>query len=287
MRWLLVMLLGGVVAVGQTPNSTPGSAPWYCYYTHNWYHCGHADERRPYRPVLDTVPAFATLAVSAETVQPFTWGQPAPIEERAATATPDYIERRVLRAGGRIDGALRISLAWSNYDDLDLHVLEPTGHEIYFDNKQSKKTGGKLDVDMNVDTPLDATRWIEFDPGAVPYVRGRSSRSPVENVIYPDISRMVEGIYLVKINSWRPREDKNVGFTVEVEFGGKIYTFTYRDPLAQCNTVDVASISYHNGVFEIQPTPIKKEDHACPTPTFISGSGWSVGNVVIINGSVR
>lgn len=37
----------------------------------------------------------------------------------------DSIKERVKQAGGNVDGELRISLSWFNFDDLDLHVIEP------------------------------------------------------------------------------------------------------------------------------------------------------------------
>lgn len=53
-----------------------------------------------------------------------------------------------LAAGGQTEGFLRCSLAWSNYDDLDLHVVEPNNLEIYYSNRIGR-SGGKLDVDEN------------------------------------------------------------------------------------------------------------------------------------------
>lgn len=43
-----------------------------------------------------------------------------------------------LAAGGQTEGFLRCSLAWSNYDDLDLHVVEPSYNEIYYSNRTGK-----------------------------------------------------------------------------------------------------------------------------------------------------
>lgn len=44
-------------------------------------------------------------------------------------------------------GALQINLAWNtNNTDIDLHVLDPSGTEIYYSNETSR-TGGQLDRD--------------------------------------------------------------------------------------------------------------------------------------------
>jgi uncharacterized protein YfaP (DUF2135 family) len=39
-------------------------------------------------------------------------------------------------------------IAWSNVNDLDLHVIEPSGEETSFSHRKSA-TGGELDVDIN------------------------------------------------------------------------------------------------------------------------------------------
>lgn len=59
-------------------------------------------------------------------------------------------QRRVREAGGK-EGEIQISLSWNNRNDLDLHVVDPKGEEIYFRHKKSN-SGGELDVDMNVRT---------------------------------------------------------------------------------------------------------------------------------------
>lgn len=61
----------------------------------------------------------------------------------------DSIKERVKQAGGRVDGELRVSLSWSNYDDLDIHVIEPNKNHIYYGNKgQRQQSSAMLDVDI-------------------------------------------------------------------------------------------------------------------------------------------
>ncbi len=118
----------------------------------------------------------------------------------------DSVKEKVKAAGGKVDGVLRVSLAWHNYDDLDLHLVEPSGYEIYYGNKYSvSPSGGKLDVDMNAG--------------------GGTTRQPVENICWSSLPKQ-EGKYRVVVNNFSHRESTNVGFEVEIEFDGELYHFT-------------------------------------------------------------
>ena len=48
----------------------------------------------------------------------------------------DSIKERVKQAGGSVTGDLCCRLSWKNFDDLDFHMCEPDGYEIYFANKR-------------------------------------------------------------------------------------------------------------------------------------------------------
>lgn len=142
----------------------------------------------------------------------FKWGNGFSWSYKDAVA--DSMKEKVKAAGGRVEGELRVSLEWYNYDDLDLHVVEPTGgttrfgrsSEIYFSNKRSEISGGTLDVDAN---------------GG-----GATTREPVENIIFPSAGKMQEGLYKVYVNQFHRRETIDTGFAVEVECQGELFTFT-------------------------------------------------------------
>jgi hypothetical protein len=136
----------------------------------------------------------------------------------------DSIKERVKKAGGRIDGDLRCSLSWFNYDDLDLHMEEPKGFKISYNNKISKQSGGQLDVDMNAGSG--------------------KTRNAVENIVYVDKNRMVEGNYILKVNNFCKRENIDGGFEVEIEFDGVINNFSYPKMVADKDTITVALIEY-------------------------------------------
>ena len=78
----------------------------------------------------------------------------------------DDIEERLEREGGKT-GEVQVSLAWDDYNDLDLHIFCPSGERIYFNNKTSE-CGGELDVDMNVrptsKNAVENVVWIEDAP---------------------------------------------------------------------------------------------------------------------------
>lgn len=115
----------------------------------------------------------------------------------------DSIKERVKQAGGKVDGELRISLSWHNFDDLDLHVVEPDHNEIYYRNKVNRSTGGQLDVDMNA--------------GA------GTTREPVENIIWPESRLMRAGMYQVIVHNFARREGTNSGYTLQIECRGEVY----------------------------------------------------------------
>lgn len=51
-------------------------------------------------------------------------------------------------------GKLHVSLSWDQENDVDLHLIEPNGEEIYFGNSYSNN-GGELDVDSNAACSID------------------------------------------------------------------------------------------------------------------------------------
>lgn len=116
----------------------------------------------------------------------------------------DSIKEKVKKAGGNVTNAkLRVSLAWFNYDDLDIHIYEPDGNHINFRNKC-----GKLDVDMNAGSG--------------------KTRTPVENVSWISVR---DGLYKVVVNQWSQRETNDVGCIVEIESNGQLSQLSYQKQL--------------------------------------------------------
>jgi hypothetical protein len=150
----------------------------------------------------------------------------------------DSIKERVKQAGGNVTGDLCCRLAWFNHDDLDFHMKEPGGYEIYFGTKYSvSPCGGKLDVDMNAGFG--------------------KTREPVENIFYENRHRMKEGIYKLQVHSYTKRESDNVGFEVEMDFMGTVQRFVYDRAVKYGDTITVIEFSYshRDGIKVIKSLP--------------------------------
>lgn len=150
----------------------------------------------------------------------------------------DSIKERVKAAGGNTVGDLCCRLAWYNYDDLDLHLKTPNGRVIYFGNRRIGH--GVLDVDMNVG--------------------GGTTREPVENIFYQNESNIPEGPYELMVNCWAKRESTNIGFDVEIDFKGEVYTYNNGSVLSSGDKIVVAKFTYSkkNGLTFAKPLNEKK-----------------------------
>ncbi|MAU75051.1 MAG: YfaP family protein [Candidatus Poseidoniaceae archaeon] len=117
----------------------------------------------------------------------------------------DDLDHRLEREGGK-SGSVQVSLAWDDYNDLDLHLFCPSGERIYFNNRNSE-CGGELDVDMNV-KPV--------------------SKTPVENVVWT--SNPPKGAYKVGVHFYKHhrkrKTKKSCKFRVRVSLYGKIQEYS-------------------------------------------------------------
>lgn len=143
----------------------------------------------------------------------------------------DSFKEKVKAAGGNVEGFMRCSLHWFNYDDLDVHVMEPSGNEIYYVNRRSYKTGGTLDVDMNAGSG--------------------KTRDAVENIVWTDRSNLTPGRYTVFVNQFNKRESIDVGFEFEIEVDGELHKFAY-DKVVKGN-VTVAYIDVSRNGITVSP----------------------------------
>jgi hypothetical protein len=67
-------------------------------------------------------------------------------------------------------GQVQVSVQWDGDSDVDLHVMDPNGDEVYWDNT-SVASGGQLDLDSNANCDLDHVRnenitWSKAPPAS-------------------------------------------------------------------------------------------------------------------------
>ena len=163
---------------------------------------------------------FVTLPTAAEEGGrlPFKWDNP--FAWSYAGGVTDSITERVKSAGGNVKALLRFSLAWTNTDDLDIHLrYRGAGgrqEQISFRNRTSGLSGlrGGLDVDMNV--------------------RGET-RLPVENIAF---TQLLPGTYAVSVNNFNRRENRDVGFTLQVADAAGLTNYAYPAAVAHKQTVE-------------------------------------------------
>lgn len=118
-------------------------------------------------------------------------------------ASGELAER--LRRENAGTGDVHVALMWHDTNDVDLHVITPSGEEIYYSHKKSR-CGGELDVDMNAGSRL--------------------SREPVENVFWP-VDGAPHGTYRVKIHMYKQREGAS-SYEVMTKVGGREQRFRGR-----------------------------------------------------------
>lgn len=139
-------------------------------------------------------------------------------------AADSSIKTRVSKAGGNVSAPLRVSLAWENTDDLDIHVVEPNRNRIYYGNKgNSRSSTGFLDIDMNVSSPV---------------------RGAVENVCW---KKPKDGLYQVEVNNYTKRESRDPGFELELESNGSLSNYSYTRVVGNKETIKALQFKVKDG----------------------------------------
>lgn len=140
----------------------------------------------------------------------------------------DSVRERVKAAGGDVDAPLRVSLAWYNTDDLDLHAQTPNG-EVAWHNKM-----GVLDVDMNVSRPV---------------------RDAVENLSWRSPRG---GHYSVFVHQYNRRERADVGFEVQFHSPEGTRSFSYDQEVY--GSIGVIEFDWRGGTIQnVRVSPSMRE----------------------------
>jgi hypothetical protein len=103
-----------------------------------------------------------------------------------------------------VGAGLTITATWDARSDVDLHVVEPSGEEIYYGNPTSR-SGGRLNRDANAGCG------------------GDSSLS--ETVDWPSRSAPI-GRYVVRLDYWGSCGVARTNYTVTINDGGAVTTYT-------------------------------------------------------------
>lgn len=190
---------------------------------------------------------------SAESPSLFKWDNGFSWSYRNAIA--DSMREKVVAAGGRVDGVFRFTHSWNhdgqNQSLMDLHVFFPThksdfrvnsnGKEIHdeygnfervgWNNRNHSGTGGVQDVD---------------------FVNAPDKAVPLENITFPSLGRMPEGVYICKVHNWSKRPPTTSGFKAEIEVNGEIHSYEYTPALDNKEWITVAHVTLKNGIFTVE-----------------------------------
>ncbi len=121
---------------------------------------------------------------------------------QASAEAMKELKERLEREGAK-SSDVQISLIWNNYNDLDIHVVCPSGERIHGGNRHSQ-CGGELDVDANVKP---------------------ATKKPVENVVWPE-GKAPGGVYRAYVHHYKKHKKRRAKdptqFKVIVNAGGNL-----------------------------------------------------------------
>ncbi len=90
----------------------------------------------------------------------------AAVDEHGRQGTPSQQAADVIPVG---TGQVQVSVSWDAASDVDLHVIDPSGDEVFYDNTRVP-SGGVLDLDSNAECKIDQRNnenitWSEAPKG--------------------------------------------------------------------------------------------------------------------------
>jgi hypothetical protein len=148
-------------------------------------------------------PVHAVSTAITNRIEPGESARQRPSAQPGVGFMNDEFSQRLSGAGAK-GGDIQVSLMWNNYNDIDLHCIDPFGEEIFFGHRRALSSG-ELDVDMNV----------------VP-----TTTKPVENIYWAS-TRAPAGNYKVYVDHYANHGGRDpTAFTVRVTVKGKMQQFT-------------------------------------------------------------
>jgi hypothetical protein len=101
-------------------------------------------------------------------------------------------------------GDVQVTLSWDADSDVDLHVVDPAGEEVFYAHRRSA-SGGELDLDSNAGCEIDGVRN--------------------ENITWPT-GRAPRGQYTVRVDYWSSCGVAQTNYTVRVNNSGSVQVFS-------------------------------------------------------------
>jgi hypothetical protein len=150
-----------------------------------------------------TVPSGAVqdIAITFGQRAPTTFSLRVGVAAGAGAGAYDVVPLTLTRVG---TGALQVSLSWNNASDVDLHLVEPGGEEIYYGNGASA-AGGTLDLDSNAACTIDGVNN--------------------ENITYGSHTPP-SGTYTVRVDYWDACAAGAANYVVTVNNKGVVTTYS-------------------------------------------------------------
>jgi hypothetical protein len=105
-------------------------------------------------------------------------------------------------------GEIQTNVTWDTPADVDLHLIDPSGKEIYYASRNSP-TGGQLDLDSNAGCGTDGPR--------------------AENIFWGDGIVVPHGEYILRVDYWSSCGTPSTNYTVTLNLRGqppRIFTGT-------------------------------------------------------------
>jgi hypothetical protein len=145
-------------------------------------------------------------------------------------------------------GDVQVTVAWDTDADVDLHVVDPSGSEIYWAARQSP-SGGRLDLDSNPACVLDDVRN--------------------ENITWP-VGTAPQGTYTVRVDYWSSCDVPETRFTVLIHNEGTNELFEGRfegpgDQGGYGSGVQIATFTRTTGPLAPAPSPSSQNLPVGPT----------------------
>lgn len=191
-----------------------------------------------------------TTTKDLECKNPFKWNNPYSWTYKGNLAGKSELTQMVEARGGNIEGVFRFSHSWNelerNESLMDLHVFMPgcelpkssplgggpsvVGRRVGWNQRTDVQSGGRQDVD-NIH-------------------EAKQGEIPVENITFPTVDRMPEGVYTCMIHNYNFRKTGGKG-RAEVAIGNDVYQYIY--PATKMGEfVTIAEVTLKGGMFTIE-----------------------------------